>query len=176
MDSPIIAIGKVEATRQDNSYGGYQWLYRASCPFLSAISRQVQAGGLSLALWLDEKVLKGSPAQNPSSRHIQYFCGLEAFSISAPCASLELVHFRHRIGEKGVELILKESIRINLALEDRKKEEEDRKNRKNGRGRKSDKDQTAFIDSSVQEKNVTFSATLRRRGRGRNNCTSILKV
>ena len=65
MDSPIIAIGKVEATRQDNSYGDYQWLYRASCPFLSAISRQVQAGGLSLALWLDEKVLKGSPAQNP---------------------------------------------------------------------------------------------------------------
>ena len=176
MDSPIIAIGKVEATRQDNSYGGYQWSYRASCPFLSAISRQVQAGGLSLALWLDEKVLKGSPAQNPSSRHIQYFCGLEAFSISAPCASLELVHFRHRIGEKVVELILKESIRINLSLEDRKKEEEDRKNRKNGRGRKSDKDQTAFIDSSVQEKNVTFSATLRRRGRGRNNCTSILKV
>ena len=44
MDSPIIAIGKVEATRQDNSYGGYQWSYRASCPFLSAISRQAQAG------------------------------------------------------------------------------------------------------------------------------------
>ena len=31
--------------------------------------------------------------------------------------------FRHRIGEEGVELILKESIRINLAMEDRKKEE-----------------------------------------------------
>ena len=123
-----------------------------------------------------KRYLKEAPRRTPSSRHIQYFCGLEAFSISAPCASLELVHFRHRIGEKGVELILKESIRINLALEDRKKEEEDRKNRKNGRGRKSDKDQTAFIDSSVQEKNVTFSATLRRRGRGRNNCTSILKV
>ena len=55
--------------------------------------------------------------------YYQYFCGLEAFSISAPCASSELVHFRHRIGEEGVELILKESIRINLAMEDRKKEE-----------------------------------------------------
>ena len=120
----------------------------------------------------DEQVV----VQFTENAYYQYFCGLEAFSISAPCASSELVHFRHRIGEKGVELILKESIRINLALEDRKKEEEDRKNRKNGRGRKSDKDQTAFIDSSVQEKNVTFSATLRRRGRGRNNCTSILKV
>ena len=38
----------------------------------------------------------------------------------------------------------------------RKKEEEDRKNRKNGRGRKSDKEETTFIDSTVQEKNVTF--------------------
>lgn len=120
----------------------------------------------------DEQVV----AQFTENAYYQYFCGLDAFSTSAPCASSELVYFRHRIGEEGVELILKESIRINLSLEDRKKEEEDRKNRKNGRGRKSDKDQTAFIDSSVQEKNVTFSATLRRRGRGRNNCTSILKV
>ena len=120
----------------------------------------------------DEQVV----AQFTENAYYQYFCGLDAFSTSAPCASSELVHFRHRIGEEGVELILKESIRINLALEDRKKEEEDRKNRKNGRRRKSDKDQTAFIDSSVQEKNVTFSATLRRRGRERNNCTTILKV
>ena len=33
--------------------------------------------------------------------------------------------FRHRIGEEGVELILKESIRINLAMEDKKKEEDE---------------------------------------------------
>ena len=85
----------------------------------------------------DEQVV----VQFTENAYYQYFCGLEAFSISAPCTSSELVHFRHRIGEKGVELILKESIRINLALEDRKKEEEDRKNRKNGRGRKSDKEQ-----------------------------------
>ena len=30
-----------------------------------------------------------------------------------PCASSELVHFRNRIGAKGVELIFQESIRIN---------------------------------------------------------------
>ena len=29
------------------------------------------------------------------------------------CASSELVHFRNRIGEKGVEIIFQESIRIN---------------------------------------------------------------
>lgn len=53
------------------------------------------------------------------------------------------------------ELILKESIRINLAIEDKKKEE-DKKNKKDGRGRKNDEDQTAFIDSTVQEKNITY--------------------
>ena len=72
------------------------------------------------------------------SVYYQYLGGLEAFSISAPCASSELVHFRHRIGEEGVELILKESIHINLAMEDKKKEEDDRNKGKDGRGRKSD--------------------------------------
>lgn len=100
----------------------------------------------------DEQVV----AHFTENAYYQYFCGLEAFSISAPCASSELVHFRHRIGEEGMELILKESIRINLAIEDRKREEEDKKDGKDGRGRKSDKEQTAYIDSTVQEKNITF--------------------
>ena len=99
----------------------------------------------------DEQVV----VQFTENAYYQYFCGLEAFSTSAPCASSELVHFRHRIGEQGVELILKESIRISIAIEDKNKEE-DKKNGKDGRGRKSDKEQTAFIDSTVQEKNVTF--------------------
>ena len=82
----------------------------------------------------DEQVV----VQFTENAYYQYFCGLEAFSIFAPCASSELVHFRHRIGEEGVELILKESIRINLAMEDKKKEEDDRNKGKDGRGRKSD--------------------------------------
>ena len=100
----------------------------------------------------DEQVV----VQFTENAYYQYFCGLEAFSTSSPCASSELVHFRHRIGEESVELILKESIRVNLAIEDRKKEDDDRRNGKDGRGRKSDKEQTAFVDSTVQEKNVTF--------------------
>ena len=100
----------------------------------------------------DETVVE----QFKENAYYQYFCGMDSFSIKSPCAPTELVEFRHRIGEKGIELILKESIRINLVLEDRKKEEEDKKNGKDNRGRKADADQTAFIDSTVQEKNVTF--------------------
>ena len=45
--------------------------------------------------------------------YYQYFCGMQEFTPSAPCASLEPVHFRKRIGEEGIELIFKESIRVN---------------------------------------------------------------
>jgi transposase, IS5 family len=95
-------------------------------------------------------------AQFAENAYYQYFCGMDAFTTKQPCVPTELVEFRHRIGEHGIELILKESIRVNLVLEDRKKEDEDKKNHKDGRGRKPDAEQTAFIDSTVQEKNVTF--------------------
>ena len=95
-------------------------------------------------------------AQFSENAYYQYFCGMEAFVTKQPCVPTELVEFRYRIKESGIEIILKESIRINLVLEDKKKEEEDKKNRNDGRGRKPDAEQTAFIDSTVQEKNVTF--------------------
>lgn len=100
----------------------------------------------------DEQVV----LQFQENAYYQYFCGMERFTSKAPCAASELVHFRNRIGEGGIELILKESIRVNLLLEDGKRRKEDGDNKKDGRGRKPMKDQTAFIDSTVQEKNVTF--------------------
>ena len=120
----------------------------------------------------DEQVV----VQFRENAYYQYFCGLEAFCTAAPCASSELVHFRHRIGEEGVELILKESIRINLALEDRKKEEDDRKKGKDGRGRKSDREQTAFIDSTVQEKNVAFPTDSKLLNKIVNYCHKVAKA
>lgn len=120
----------------------------------------------------DEQVV----AQFTENAYYQYFCGLDAFSTSAPCASSELVHFRHRIGEEGVELILKESIRVNLVIEDRKKEENDRRNGKDGRGRKSDKEQTAFIDSTVQEKNVTFPTDSKLLNKITDHCHKVAKA
>jgi transposase, IS5 family len=67
--------------------------------------------------------------------YYQYFCGEKHFMPGAPCAASELVHFRHRIGESGVELIFKESIRIN--------------------GEDSE-DPNASADTTVQEKNITY--------------------
>ncbi|MDM8146879.1 IS5 family transposase, partial [Bacteroides eggerthii] len=70
--------------------------------------------------------------------YYQYFCGMQEFTPSAPCASSELVHFRRRIGEEGIELIFQESIRVN------NENDEDHHH------------DTAFIDSTVQEKNITY--------------------
>ena len=82
----------------------------------------------------DESVVE----QWSENAYYQYFCGMLEFTPSFPCNASELVHFRKRIGEKGMELILSESIRVN----------------QEGDGR--DHHGTAFIDSTVQEKNVTY--------------------
>ena len=82
----------------------------------------------------DESVVE----QWSENAYYQYFCGMQEFTPGAPCASSELVHFRNRIGEKGIELIFQESIRVN-------NEEDDDHHH-----------DTAFIDSTVQEKNITF--------------------
>ena len=67
--------------------------------------------------------------------YYQYFCGEHQFIAGPPCEASELVHFRKRIGEQGIELILKESIRVN--------------------GDDSD-DPHVSVDTTVQEKNITF--------------------
>ena len=82
----------------------------------------------------DESVVE----QWSENAYYQYFCGMQEFIPAAPCASSELVHFRHRIGEEGIELIFQESIRVNNEDDDEHHHD------------------TAFIDSTVQEKNITF--------------------
>ena len=67
--------------------------------------------------------------------YYQYFSGEKVFACGAPCEASELVHFRNRIGEKGIELIFKESIRIN--------------------GKDGNEDQ-GTTDTTVQEKNITY--------------------
>ena len=67
--------------------------------------------------------------------YYQAFCGFTEFSCKPPCDSSELVHFRKRIGAEGVEQLLQLSVRLHgdAALED-----------------------TVNIDTTVQEKNITY--------------------
>ena len=67
--------------------------------------------------------------------YYQYFSGEKSYACGAPCEASELVHFRNRIGTEGIELIFKESIRING---------------------KDGKEKQATTDTTVQEKNITY--------------------
>ena len=79
----------------------------------------------------DESVVE----QWSENAYYQYFSGEKVFSSKQPCVPTELVEFRKRIGESGVELILKESIRVN--------------------GSDADDDHLSG-DTTVQEKNITY--------------------
>jgi IS5 family transposase len=79
----------------------------------------------------DENIVE----QWSENAYYQYFCGEKAFASKQPCVAPELVEFRKRIGKEGIELIFKESIRING---------------------KDGQEQEATTDTTVQEKNITF--------------------
>jgi len=79
----------------------------------------------------DESVVE----QCADNAYYKYFSGEQTVTAKAHCEASELVHFRNRICADGVELILKESIRIN------------------GKGGKENK---ACIDTTVQEKYITY--------------------
>lgn len=70
--------------------------------------------------------------ENP---YYQFFCGEAYFQWEFPCHPTDLVYFRKRIGEKGVEKIFAISIEIHG---DKAKERE------------------VLVDTTVQEKNITF--------------------
>lgn len=67
--------------------------------------------------------------------YYQYFSGEKNYACGVPCEASELVHFRNRIGTEGIELIFKESIRVNG---------------------KDGEQQEATTDTTVQEKNITY--------------------
>lgn len=79
----------------------------------------------------DESVVE----QWSENSYYQYFSGELYFSSMPPCVATELVEFRKRIGTEGVELIFKESIKVNG----------DDANDDNLSG-----------DTTIQEKNITY--------------------
>jgi transposase, IS5 family len=81
----------------------------------------------------DESVVE----QWAENLYYQYLSGEQHFQAVIPCVPTELVTFRQRIGESGVELILKESIRINKPPDDGSVA-------------------VVSLDTTVQEKNITY--------------------
>ncbi len=79
----------------------------------------------------DESVVE----QWSENSYYQYFSGESYFCSNIPCVPTELVEFRKRIGTEGIELIFKESIHVNG----------DDAN-----------DGNLSIDTTVQEKNITY--------------------
>lgn len=70
--------------------------------------------------------------------YYQYFSGEQYFQPHIPCVPTELVAFRQRIGEPGVELILQESIRNNAPSD------------------AINSGLVTSVDTTVQEKNITY--------------------
>ena len=79
----------------------------------------------------DESVVE----QWSKNSYYQYFSGEQVLSANVPCVPTELVEFRKRIGTAGIELIFRESIKVN--------------------GDDSNDDNLS-IDTTVQEKNITY--------------------
>lgn len=81
---------------------------------------------------LGDETVMGQWLQNP---YFQYFCGEAEFQWEYPCDPSDLVHFRKRIGEDGAEKIFQLSVRT-------------RKNEI--------KTKDVLIDTTAQEKNITY--------------------
>lgn len=81
---------------------------------------------------LGDETLVEAWKMNP---YMQYFCGMTHFEHKFPCDPSDFVHFRKRIGEKGVEKIFKYSVLIH---EEKAQEKQ------------------VLSDTTVQENNTTF--------------------
>jgi|GEM_PF-1812960 len=91
--------------------------------------------GLLLLKQLENLSDESVVLQFKCNSYYQAFCGLNNFSLFEPCHSAELVHFRKRIGQAGVEKIFQMSIALQgkAALE-----------------------ANVNIDTTVEEKNNTY--------------------
>ena len=99
----------------------------------------------------DERVVEAW-TRNP---YHQAFCGMEHFQWHFPCDPSELVHFRKRLGEAGMEKVFQASV----ALFGKKALEDD-----------------VVVDATVQEKNITFPTDTKLRVKVMKRCWKIADV
>lgn len=101
----------------------------------------------------DETTIK-EWVQNP---YFQYFSGYSDFQWEIPCDPSDLVHFRKRLGQAGVEKILEISIKIQPAKDRRRATDE------------------ICIDTTAQEKNITYPTDVKLRKKVIDKCVKIAK-
>jgi len=99
----------------------------------------------------DESLVEQQWEMNP---YFQYFSGMKLVQWGQPCAASDLVHFRKRIGKEGVEKILKHSIELHG---------------------KDGQDKHTSIDTTVQEKNITYPTDSKLHKRIIDKCVGIAK-
>lgn len=84
--------------------------------------------------------------------YFQFFSGKEVQQWGQPCAASDLVHFRKRIGKEGIEKIFKHSIELHG---------------------KAAQDHHVSIDTTVQEKNITYPTDAKLHKRIADKCVKI---
>lgn len=99
----------------------------------------------------DEKLIEEHWEMNV---YFQYFSGKEYQHWGQPCAASDIVYFRKRIGESGIEKIFKHSID---------------KHHQDGQ------DSNVSIDSTVQEKNITYPTDSKLQKKIIDKCVKIAK-
>ncbi len=90
--------------------------------------------------------------QNP---YFQYFSGEKEFQWKAPCDPSDLVHFRNRVGDNHINKILEVSVKM----------QDDKVDKEN-----------VIIDTTVQEKNITFPTDVKMRVKVIGKCRKIAKA
>ena len=131
---------------------------RDFAPFYSPVGRPAKPVRLMVGLLLlkqlenlsDEKVVEAW-VRNP---YYQAFCGMQFFQWRLPCEPSDLVHFRKRIGEAGVEKIFQASV----ALHGEKALEPE-----------------VIVDTTVQEKAIAFPTDTRLRVKVMARCWKIAR-
>jgi IS5 family transposase len=98
----------------------------------------------------DERLVE-SWEMNP---YMQYFCGAAYFEHKFPCDPSDFVHFRHRIGEKGVEKIFTYSVQL---------------------FGKAAKEKVVLSDTTVSENNITFPTDAKLAKKIIDKCNDIAK-
>ena len=96
--------------------------------------------------------------QNP---YFQYFCGESEFKWTTPCDPSDLTHFRNRIGKEKIKKILEISIRIQPEAKTLKKKKRLIK--------------SVTLDTTAQEKNITYPTDVKLRKKIINACRNIAK-